>query len=94
MAVNTAQIEAIAHQLLAVAGMFNPAVAGAATAVDAILKLFKSGQELNGLIKEIMEQTDANADDVMKAVIADYRASADGLQAALDAAAAAQAPTP
>lgn len=84
MAINSAQIEAIGHELLSVASLFSPQVAGAAAAAEAIGKLFKAGQELNGLMKEIMNQTDANADEVMKAVIADYRASADALQVALD----------
>lgn len=85
MAVDKAKIEALANQLLAIAAMVSPQAGAVALGINAVKELFKAGTEFNGLLKEIMEQTDLTADQVMADVIADYAASSSAARAAINA---------
>jgi phosphoribosylformylglycinamidine (FGAM) synthase-like enzyme len=85
MSITVAQVEAITAQLTGLLALVSPQAGAVITGVEALAKLFKTGTEFNGLLKDIMEQTDVNADEVMAQVIADYKASSAAVRAKLDA---------
>lgn len=90
MKINVDLIKALSSQLATIGAMLSPQTGAAIATVEALVKLFSVGTQFNGLLKDVMEQTDATADEVMAAVIADYAASSSALQAAM----AAKTPAP
>ena len=75
MSIDSNKIKEIADKLLAIAAIVAPQSSGAVLGIQVLADLFSAGTDLNGLLKQIKEQTEENAPEVLAAVIADYNAA-------------------
>ena len=83
MSVSVDRIRGISNQLFDILNQVDPRIGAVVHGADVVLKLFDIGKELNGLLKEIASQTDANSDEVMRKVIQDYKNSTSELRQAI-----------
>jgi len=84
MSIDVQKVESIAEALLAVVTQFIP---GANIAQDAqlIRELLHAGAALNGLLAEIRNQNDANAQEVWEKVAADFQGAVDAFDESIAA---------
>lgn len=79
MKIDAQTLLVFAEGLLAIAEQFNPKAAGS------IKEVIDAGAELNGLIKQIKDQTQEEAPEVWAQVSSDFNRSLSAFQASVDA---------